>query len=114
MNRTDWEDSGAIFKDKDGTDIKKDYVVPFSCCSDLEGSDYNTCETTIGMSNLPEGSFTQGCWQKFHDDVIKANQNYILYSGITIIIIMVRISLNSNFIECIFLIRFSDFCSMFD
>ena len=77
------------------------YVVPYSCCSDLEGADYNTCVTKSGMSNLPDGSFTQGCWQKFQDDVITANQNYILYSGITIIVIMVRITLISNFIESI-------------
>ena len=102
MNRTDWKDSGAVFTDKDSDVIKNDYVVPYSCCSDLEGTDYNKCETTTGMSNLPEGSFTQGCWQKFQDDVIKANQNYILYSGITIIVIMVRISLNTNFIDVFF------------
>ena len=99
MNRTDWKDSGAVFDDKDGN-IKNDYVVPYSCCSDTaEGADYTTCVTKAGMSNLPDGSFTQGCWQKFQDDVIKANQDYILYSGIAIIVIMVRISLNSKSID---------------
>jgi len=99
MNRTDWKDSGAVFDDKDGN-IKNDYVVPYSCCSDLDGTDYNTCVTKAGMSNLPDGSFTQGCWQKFQDDVIKANQDYILYSGIAIIIIMFLMNMLSAFAMC--------------
>jgi len=85
-NRTDWADSGAIFKDKDGN-IQNNYKVPLSCCADVADEDKTDCLTTSSNS-LPENSFFTGCWTKFQDDVIEANKDYILYSGIAIIVIM--------------------------
>jgi len=85
-NRTDWADSGAIFKDKDGN-IQNSYKVPLSCCADVADEDKTDCLTTSSNS-LPENSFFTGCWTKFQDDVIEANKDYILYSGIAIIVIM--------------------------
>jgi len=85
-NRTDWADSGAIFKDKDGN-IQNTYKVPLSCCANVVEEQLTKCLTTSDNDG-PENSFFTGCWTKFQDDVIEANKDYILYSGIAIIVIM--------------------------
>jgi len=85
-NRTDWADSGAIFKDKDGN-IQDTYKVPLSCCANVVEEELTKCLTTSDNDG-PENSFFTGCWTKFQDDVIEANKDYILYSGIAIIVIM--------------------------
>lgn len=85
-NRTDWADSGAIFKDKDGN-IQNTYKVPLSCCANVVEEELTKCLTTSDNDG-PENSFFTGCWTKFQDDVIEANKDYILYSGIAIIVIM--------------------------
>jgi len=85
-NRTDWADSGAIFKDKDGN-IQNSYKVPLSCCANVVEEELTKCLTTSDNDG-PENSFFTGCWTKFQDDVIEANKDYILYSGIAIIVIM--------------------------
>jgi len=85
-NRTDWADSGAIFKDKDGN-IQDSYKVPLSCCANVVEEELTKCLTTSDNDG-PENSFFTGCWTKFQDDVIEANKDYILYSGIAIIVIM--------------------------
>jgi len=76
----------AVFKDKDGI-IQNTWKVPSSCCADVaEKEDFDRCVTS--SNPLPENSFFTGCWTKFQDDVIEANKDYILYSGIAIIVIM--------------------------
>jgi len=89
-NRTDWstaKDKGAIFTDRDGN-TPPSYEVPNTCCNGIEADDkYKQCMGDDTM-NPPDGGYSQGCWTKFQEDVIEANKNYILYSGITIIVIM--------------------------
>ena len=34
--------------------------------------------------------YKRGCWTKFNEDVVDENQDAILYSGIAIVVIMVR------------------------
>jgi len=86
-NRTDWTGTEAIFKDKDGK-VQPTWKVPFSCCADVAEKDFEQCVTTSSSNTFPENSFFSGCWTKFQDDVIEANKDYILYSGIAIIVIM--------------------------
>jgi len=86
-NRTDWTGTGAVFKDENGI-IQNNWKVPSSCCADVaEKEDFDRCVTT-SSDQLPKNSFFTGCWTKFQDDVIEANKDYILYSGIAIIVIM--------------------------
>ena len=88
---SDWDVSGegAIFKDKNG-EIKGDYTVPNSCCAPLTGSNYTICMKST-IANNGTGVYTPGCWTKFNDEIIDENQDAILYSGIAIIVIMVRL-----------------------
>jgi len=84
---SDWKDfgSGAIFKDKDGK--QQDYTVPISCCEGLDGTELDLCVFGTKQNNATKG-YHEGCWTKFERDIIDANQDEILYTGIAIIIIM--------------------------
>ena len=86
---SDWADFGedAIFKDKNGEE--GGYTVPNSCCAPLTGSNYTTCMKS-DIRNNGTGVYTPGCWTMFTDE-IDENQDVILYSGIAIIVIMVRL-----------------------
>ena len=89
---SDWAVSGegAIFKDKNGQEGNPPYTVPTSCCAPLTGSNYTTCMKST-IANNGTGVYKPGCWTKFNDEIIDENQDAILYSGIAIIVIMVRL-----------------------
>jgi len=97
-NRTDWSTAaaeGAIFKAREGSSVSNP-IVPDSCCNGIEDeSKYKQCMT----ESSPDVGFVEGCWTKFQEDVIEANKNYILYSGITIIVIMF-LNMLSSFAMC--------------
>ena len=65
--------------------------MPLSCCANVVEEELTKCLTTSDNDG-PENSFFTGCWTKFQDDVIEANKDYILYSGIAIIVIMVSVN----------------------
>ena len=89
---SDWAVSGegAIFKDKNGNEGTPPYTVPNSCCLTLSGGNYTNCMKST-IANNDTGIYTPGCWTKFNDEIIDENQDAILYSGIAIIVIMVRL-----------------------
>ena len=68
-------------------------TVPASCCD--TASDFSKCAHRTNSDSSVDG-FTKGCWLKFNEEIIEGNKDEIMYTGIVIIVVMVRYKNKNN------------------